>query len=413
MTQVFGWWELDMVGGSALVCRASGQRFRYVGEEPSPESPTTEPWLRFDYEDDELHYPVIMQVKPGRYMPWPYGGSVEGPVLCVDHTRSAAVWRRETGSAETNPPFGAWRRVDDCLTDGLACIAALPGSDIAYRAVKVRGGWLNGAWSEELVRDFSQVSDDSLKRMRETPPTADRPFIMRLDTPPPSPWRFHGMPNEDSRYTAKVESNVKFPDRTPTHQFGLKDIFGKPINISVVPADRPLAGIEGRTAYMRSEDGARILFPCSGTDKDDDRGPDRFSFVYADEDFFAYPNGKSESQAAKANWEFWLGALTGGRRDPNVENDLWVRRHERFGNVPSYALWRRLSWAIMDAWLLWEGSSARCDRWSERLALVGASSVTVAPLYLGGMLITGERCVARLAVQRSNQARITTPTSST
>src|SRR5262249_41975098 len=112
-----GFWRFDPPSRSLVNVR-SGQRLRFrerinqaeTGNQPAARAGRI--W-RFQYEDSELSYPLVVssQVMAAR-------GDLQFAWV-VDHERSKALWQQEGG--RDRPPFGLWQRVNECATDALLC----------------------------------------------------------------------------------------------------------------------------------------------------------------------------------------------------------------------------------------------------------------------------------------------------
>jgi hypothetical protein len=179
--RLFGWWLFD-AESSAVIHETTGQVVRLVGRLNPDEFSLTESenriWMRFEYQDREARFPILIE---WRNVP----SKVRGRPLVwrVDYVRSAALWRRETGISSTHPPYGLWRRVDDCLTDALASWPAHPKTGAKPKYIGLNGGWLNGAWASELYRC---VWCSTL--LRTSTETFQNPSVPPLAGDAPSPW---------------------------------------------------------------------------------------------------------------------------------------------------------------------------------------------------------------------------------
>jgi hypothetical protein len=122
MKQVFGWWHLDSEA-LALINAVSGERIRFRDRRLIEQPEEVQGSIRLDYEYSDLRYPLVVESLP-RTVEYGLPGT-SGPVSSrnwrLDHVRSAETWRREQNQDAAHPPYGVWRRVDDCATDGLAC----------------------------------------------------------------------------------------------------------------------------------------------------------------------------------------------------------------------------------------------------------------------------------------------------
>ena len=424
MAYGFGCWE-PVPKDDTLVNRVSGQRVRRLGPTRLDDDPESEGWLRFEYEDDEVSFSILARLRWGDFRhpihTLPY--SREGRILSVDYNRSADLWRQQGGSAAAHPSYGLWRRVDDCLMDALACWPRMKSRDRALGQIRLLGGWLNGEWRRELHRTLPALTPLVRKYIAAGHHVfkAEGPVLFPLGQAPPSPWRFHPHPTETP--SSEVSAWLEFGDTRlrPTIQvFDPPEPEGYQIvqrdqpppksktpghyNRWIVPAGEALRGIVGRKICMRSEDESRILYPDYATNSDEERAPVRFSIEYADRDIDFLIAARNESLDPRTDWIFDMQSLWGGARR---EDDRFTYRVHYLPLVhqvswgwspqaPTYALWRRLLTELMDAWLHWEGTSFRLQRWDPTLALAGTASVTFRHHYLGGIWPAGEYCTARL-----------------
>lgn len=395
MGHIFGWWDA-FPKGRTLINRASGQRVRLVGVWLDEQDTEDARWLRFEYEDDEVCYPVVARLIRGDYVDPEFPRRRKtGQILRIDHNRSAIVWRRETGAATDSPPYGLWRRVDDCITDAFACWPALPRYELALGQVGIRGGWLNGDWRENFVRTFPALTEKIKQGVAVSQGVleAERPLVMPLDAEPPSPWRFHGFPEGDApngEVSPDLGHFVGLDNRTKVYNSETRSSYW------IVPAGELLTGIAGRTAYMSAEDGSRVLYPKFGTTLNQERGGTQFSFEYADREFMGSISAVNDSLAEPATWSWNLQCIRGELRGHESGDSASVVRIKPGVCVPTYLLWLRLSWTLIDAWLFWKGTHARFHDLTPELALIGASSITIKGRYLGGVWPARMYCQAWL-----------------
>jgi len=163
MTYVAGWWTWDP-DGRALVNRATGERASLRGAVSSEDAGAPDCWLRFDYGHAELRYPLLVAADSTLK-----GNNEETLERRLDHVQSARLWRQQAGASLTHPSYGTWRRVDDCVTDALACWPETGVTSKPLRqAFRVRGGWLNGVWDEGMDRQIGRPWGDPSVQM-ETP----------------------------------------------------------------------------------------------------------------------------------------------------------------------------------------------------------------------------------------------------
>jgi hypothetical protein len=155
----------------------------------------------------------------------------------LDHQRSAEIWRKETNSDTLHPPYGIWRRVDDCAFDALLC---WPELEATWRPAlgSVRSGWLNGKWrvkwGRSLKIEWSRCDNLSSRPIAE-------PILERLDAPAPSPWQFiDTLSIARSAWIRDLQEN-----RGRLH----------------LPAGAPLTGFERTMPHLRRADGSAVFLP--------------------------------------------------------------------------------------------------------------------------------------------------------
>ena len=395
MTSVFGWWDLDP-HASALVNRLSGERVQFRGPVAPAEAPGAGRWWRFAYRHERIQYPVLVELT----QPNEYARRHRRYHWRIDHRRSAEAWRREANRDCLYPPFGLWRRIDDCVTDALICWPAIKttGKRLGLSAI---GGWLNSTWHDGFERVFEDLGPSDRKRAeaRQLGPAA--PFMMPIDQAAPARWQFHeetptgDRPVEDAFPGSVFLSGVT---SVPEERVGSKHAL-------VVPEGVPLAGYEQARAYMMSEDGERVLFPAAGVDKATSAAltRDAFRFTYADPDLvfsFSARNRSAVKSAfgveheftdTRANWKLDLIFRTSPLRRPQATPELSLRQAGR-NYFPSPALWRRVSWAVTDAWLFWPGTEVRSADWPAFMVLAGVGALTLSGRCVAGMPTSGEHC---------------------
>jgi hypothetical protein len=180
--QLIGQWHFDSER-IVMIHTLTGQSVRYIGPAVSePHAAFTNSgnriWLRFEYEDRETRYPLLVEWRnvPGHGRPL---------VWRVDHDRSARLWRHANNTDAAHPGYGLWRRVDDGVIDAFSCWPSHPTVGRHPAHVVLNAGWLNGAWTAKLYRasrcaEPPQWPDGSLD--------LDVPVISPIDAPAPAPW---------------------------------------------------------------------------------------------------------------------------------------------------------------------------------------------------------------------------------
>jgi hypothetical protein len=157
------WWSYR-TNEQALVHKYSDERIEYQSHKQDG-LPQTGPdrWLRLEYrcKSDGAWYPLLVQIRrcsPGETDPTAsiFRRTWFRPQLDiwrVDHTRSLALWRSETGRADL-PSYGLWRRADLAVIQAARCPTP-DGIVFGVRSaemVALNGGWLNGRWRAEFYR---------------------------------------------------------------------------------------------------------------------------------------------------------------------------------------------------------------------------------------------------------------------
>ena len=340
-----GWWTFDPETQS-LVNRVSGQRIRHEG---AADETGGRARLRFSYQDADVRYPVLVTARSE-----PYGGAgydLRDPTRrsrawSIDHSASAAAWRRLANADAAHPPYGLWRRVDDALFDALACWPPTDRTGPEPSRIDSWGGWSNGAWVPPLRRVGAGRAEKTTPVERGV-----APYLEPLASPAPS-WRFH-----DARMAVAGMS----PAGIRTLRSGMH----------VLPRNAALTGFESGIPHLRRHGGKAVMFPhrvLSGLDKDGYYTA-RAQFAYADEDVFFLFEGStwSWSDGAPGNWTFELDELTEfGVRDPKAtglpdglvcSRKVYDWRGPQLQPLPRLA--QRLTAALIDGWLAWSGSPLR------------------------------------------------------
>ena len=89
-------------------------------------------------------------------------------------------------------------------------------------------------------------------------------------------------------------------------------------------------------------------------------------------------------------WGIQLDTVVGGNRHGPVDDGLFVVRESPIYHPSmhaSYPLWRRVSWAVLDAWLFWERSMTQPNSNDPRgaeLVLAATGSIALSGMYRAG-----------------------------
>lgn len=387
---VFGWWDWD-AEAPALVNRVTGERVVFRGAFQDPDLvPSDESWLRFDYEHPELNFPLLVEERPAE------DAKEKGKTVWrVDYGRSHALFNHQGSGKDSNPSYGVWRRLDDCVSDAFACWPedADPNGALA-RDLFLFGGWLNGVWSE----GFNRSERRTFSRDRVPSENDYDSWLVPLDEAPPSPFVFHDhIPRRNGTENWEIENPVLLE--------GLEFEVPKFRLHPRLPSGKPLTGLEGRTAYLLSVDEKCLLYPCYGS-IEADRGRGHWSpsiyLIYADDvsvSLIALKSKKRDQRAFESDWLAILSAGDFSLRQESCGSPFRLKPHpdtpaENKMFVPSRPLWLRVRWGLIDGWSRWAGSRARNAAWLQGLDLFRAKSTTVLAGYRGGKWGSGAAMTA-------------------
>jgi hypothetical protein len=386
------WWSVD-AGQAAAVSPDTNQRISYVGRAADDAdlglvSTQHRYWMRFDYEDAECKYPLLVEWQNERR-----GGTQRWR---LDHIRSAALWRRESASAAANPSYGQWRRVDDAITQALT---RWPATDVigpAPSSICINGGWHNGTWTGQYYRSLST---------RTAPDKYLGPPLVSLAEAAPSPWRFV---NQSS-----VPRNVVS---------GWLGIFGKrrstAQSLELMLARSDFSGLPEPAfcgTHLRSDDGTRAIIPVGFLSRpgDEKYRTVRLRLLYIDDDLICdclsvecvQPRDSARGSVMwRVLFKDSVSHLRNGgvlhRRD-GLSAQLSPAASGRDGlgpAMPRPALWYRLTCALVDALPSWQETTLSLPQEysketlpidvpsCERVLLLGASGAPGA--FLEGFAVT-------------------------
>lgn len=396
MTTVYGWWDWD-AEGPGLVNRVTGERVVFIGRAYEPDLlPADRTWLRFDYLHRDLTFPFLVERLDPADCPTQcrafFKAKPDGQAWRVDYFYSSALWRRMPDGNESNPPYGHWRRVDDCISDALACWPAVDDfSTNLSETLYLTGGWLNGSWNEGISRTEGRLVDQKGRDTEEDYTS----WLFPLDETAPSAFEFHGWAPPFSRSgPLQVENPVlleglAFDDPELRFRPGL-------------PEQTDLTQLAGKTAYLLSQDKRRLLYPYFGSTEKPSWATGHwnpcFRLLCVDDSIVASCSARAFRRVADGHlWSLGPGSnmisLRGAAREPSLylkprpvpgKPDYW-----NLPPVPSRRLWRHLQWALTDGWCFWPGSKAHSDKWLAPLSLVNCEGVSMSGGYLGGRWLIG------------------------
>jgi hypothetical protein len=325
--QLLGWWLFD-TDKTQIIHATTGQVLRSLGH-PNSRPDLTESgnriWMSFEYRDCDMRFPLVIE---WRNVP----SAVAGRPLVwrVDYIRSATLWRTATNSQQAFPPYGVWRRIDDFLTDALACWPAHPLTGAKPGRIALNGGWLNGSWSSAFYRSVwgstpLRTSTDAFQSAAMEP----------LTSKPPTPWRLlpPGLPES-------LPWRVGESDRWSEARAAME-----------------------RASYLGTDDGSRLLvaLPKAGNVRWSLKGLSRL--FYADETILTDVISVGIGDARRQELPHWsvtfqcdapLGLFDRTRLERIVplpfETTLPGGFFSRTEHTP-YAAQRQLAHACVDAWL--------------------------------------------------------------
>jgi hypothetical protein len=366
-----GFWTFDPLG-VRLINTLNEQRVVYRGElDGVARASVGERAWEFRYEDRDTQYPLVVISRPiGTESHLRY-------VWLIDHPRSAGLWQARTQGASP-PPYGLWRRVDDCMMDALLCWPEIEATGPVPNEVVGQGGWLNGAWSPNF-RHLRRRPGFGFADEHPVPP-----FLEDLHASPLS-WHYI-----DTAHVARGADLAGVQQLAPGRYY--------------LPSEERLTGFERDMPHLRRGDGQAVMFPAGLKSKlwrAEDYHPGAF-FLYADADVFFQIDGQALPGVSNIppGWKFETSDLTrmglrhADRFDSQIPSGLpdnWFRQGQKWAGgrmceIPSPRLWQRLRVALMDGWLAWTGTANRLLDDPDKLArLRGGRFASVPPQEKSGI----------------------------
>ena len=325
--QLVGWWLFD-TDQARIIHATTGQVLRSLGHANSglrlAES-GNRIWMSFEYRDSEIRFPLLIE---WRNVPSTVGG--RPLVWRVDYIRSAGLWRAEANSQQEFPPYGVWRRVDDFLTDALACWPMHAQTGAKPGRIAFNGGWLNGSWTSAFYRSVWASTP-----LRQSTDAFQSAVMEPLAAKPPSPWRLlqPGLPEYPPWRAAET------------------DLWSE-----------ARSAIEARP-YLRAEDGSRLLVALPKAEGVRWNLKALSRLFYADETFLTDIPHVGISDHRRQELPHWsamfesntpLGIFDRSRLEkiaPLASNSVLPGGTISRARYTPYAVQRRLALACMDAWL--------------------------------------------------------------
>ena len=350
-TRTMGYWIYDPEN-QCLFNDWTKQRIKYVERIDNHLDDKVSAWAHplkwlFYYEDHEVRYPLIISSTISE------ANNCYGYTWHVDHISSAKVWRKENNINIGNPPYGLWRRVDDCLSDAFLAWPVLDETGPKPSSLNIQGGWYNGRWFDSFRRrigtrgHFSEFD------------TMTRPSpITRLDISPVS-WEFFDTP--DYANTADLAN--------------IKEVTSGFYTLS---SGADLSGFQSSMPYLKRSDGKAFIFPAGRGKKPSITSCWNCFILYADDEVFFFLDGRNR----RSTWHFTIhqpkciGLPKYEQFNPYQPNglpiDLFTQRPhlQNFGSLfkyknhidPSPKLAQKLRSSLIDAWLQWQGANVHLSQ---------------------------------------------------
>ena len=410
MIDIFGWWAFDP-DTIALINKVTGERVRFVARMTGEFAPAEGEWLQFQYEHDGLSYPVLVEVAEIEYFYNSHTRNTKrGLGWQLDHIRSAELWKKEQPSHNSNPGYGVWRRVDDCLTDALRFWPDATSAGRLPDRFLVSGGWLNGAWSALWERVYLPSPDNFKGVFAEfNAENLQKKWLFPLNEESHSEWIFHndiGEKPDVGKYDEAIHSSFWL---NSLYIKGRQKIPLRDKNGDLVPEEHDfifsshtrITGIHGQTVYMESTDKTSVLaLRRCATEFDCERGSRNLDFFYADYDITTTIHATNHQLKSPSDWSAQNPQFYKARH-PNWPANYWSEPEEgkRPGITPALEMWRRTDPKIRDAFLHWQGTELRHDDWLSDYGLPEVSWLAVKGNFLAGMWSKGSSYYARRTEQ--------------
>jgi hypothetical protein len=150
--------------------------------------------------------------------------------------------------------------------------------------------------------------------------------------------------------------------------------------------------------YLGTKDGLGLMYPYWGDTKKNTlaahTGGYGFELVCIDSETACGLRAIPHSHMQAFHWNVSILQPQIGCRDVTSEA-MFVRRTSEGARIPTRRLALKLHWAVIDGWLQWRGTAARCKDWLPSLTLGTADSVAFSYNYRGGMASRGFSCFAQ------------------
>jgi hypothetical protein len=388
------WWSVDP-GRAAAVSPETNQRISYVGRAADDSelglvSIRQRFWMRFDYEDAECRYPLLVE--------WQNERRSGTQRWRIDHIRSAALWRRESASAAANPTYGLWRRADDATTRALTRWPVTDAIGPAPANISVNGGWHNGAWTDQYYRSLSTRQIANSHKYLGAP-------LVSLAEPAPSPWEFVSQSSAPRNVVSGWLGG-----------FGKRKSKAETLELMLARSD--FSGLPEPAfcgTHLRSIDGARAIIPVEFLSRhgDEKYRTVRLRLLYIDDDLICdclsvecvQPRDSAHGSVQwRIHFKDSVSHLRNGgvlhRRDGlSAQLSPAASGQDGLGPaMPRPALWYRLMCALVDALPGWQATTLSLPQEyskdtspievpsCERVILLGASGASGA--LLEGFAVT-------------------------
>lgn len=369
MSRALGcWYESSYRSGDGVTDRGltnqfTRERIRMGDPFELPGRRLGKKWLRLEYLHEDLEFPILACWQP------------ENGQIVLDYNASAELWRQETNSDLAHPPYGTWVRVDDCVIDAIWCWPKIletlkwqGGGGPSGGWIGRVGGWCNGAWRSEFSRVDVMLPDPPHWQFETTIPLPSS-TPTPLDQEAPSPWFYIDATSYEEHdqqgYTSWEGEDFYWSLEANGERYYYED--------------RATVTINGVVPHMRSQDGARVLYPYESHIYEGYPNDSTIDFAYRTED-----HGWEETVFSRSGsyWNPGVGldvvwpsfGLVGPpslRSGPIEEIHFVETRKQMYARLSpgiyrllSVGARRRVARDLVDAFLSWEGTDRIPEAWS-------------------------------------------------
>lgn len=260
----------------------------------------------------------------------------------VSHKRNQGPWNSK------NMDYGVWRRIDECVADALLVWPDENGIPHRSNGFELKGGWLNGSWTEGWVRRFRRNHQSSLNEFSNEP---QRFSLIPLDLSPPPRWSY---------YTCTTV--------TPLSLEMMKPERGVPIYKH--PSETDLSRLGKSVPHVLRDDGQAIILPVcmDGRWGYGESYRTYLTALYIDRDFtcrLTFEGSHADSSECRIKLPTYEASFRKGEIPDVLRANSEVKSYDfkdSKGDVThneytsfdmSIAMWRRLNAALIDGLSVW------------------------------------------------------------